>query len=140
MQDTTMKTEKQMAHPLVKAMYPGRVLINTAGLLVLISIFYKDTNILLWTYIIGMTVLWPHIAFLISKHSKDPRKSVVRNLIIDSFLWGTVLNIYSLSLLPSVAIIVGTASTNILSGGFQLLLRRLGFPPGIFDMWPFHWI
>ena len=118
-----MAKEEQIVHPMVKALYHGRIILHPVSFVIFISIFYKDSNYHLWAYSFLFSFIWPHIAFYISKSKNNPKKSEFNNFMFEAFYYGTLINIVSLSLWPSLAFIVGAFSTFILYGGFRFLLK-----------------
>jgi len=59
----------------------------------------------LWFLLVSWGLIWPHIAFIRAKKSKDPFKCEVQNLFIDAFMIGFWVPVMSFSLVPSIGII-----------------------------------
>ena len=65
----------------------------------------KESSLGLWTLLITWALIWPHIAFILAKNSKEPFKQEVINLFINAFMVGFWVPVMSFSLIPSIAIL-----------------------------------
>ena len=84
------------------------------------TIFYKrGAGLFPWTILVINTVFWPHVVYLIARRSKDPMKTEVRFMLLDSFLTGFYISNMAFGLWPSVATIGGNAINNVLTGGLK---------------------
>lgn len=55
-----------------------------------------------WAWLVASTLLWPHIAYLLSRRSADPHRAELRNLLLDSAIAGIWVPVMHFNLLPSV--------------------------------------
>jgi hypothetical protein len=89
--------------------------------------------------------LWPQIAYLIAKNSRDTRRAEFRNLLLDSFLVGGWTAALSFSLFPGAVMVAALNSANLSVGGLRQAAKGLaaillgmvvvGFPLG-FEVHP----
>ena len=98
--------------------------------------------------LIGMAftaLVWPQIAYVIAKNSRDSRRAEFRNLLLDSFFIGAWTAALSFSLFPGAMMIAAINSANLSVGGLRQAARGLvaivlgisvvGFPLG-FEVHP----
>lgn len=77
-----------------------------------------------WWLLLGVNgFLWPHLALLLSTHSRDPRRVEMRNLMLDSALGGVWVAVMQFNLLPSVLLVTMLAVDKVSVGGAPLLAR-----------------
>lgn len=120
------KAEKGI-HTLVKVHYIPRI-IGYILILIMLFFMYKDTaNILLWVIIITNTLIWPHVAYLYGRKSKNPRRAEYQNMYFEAITVGLWILFIKCSLWPSTALFL-SCTTNILStGGPRYFVKSLGF-------------
>lgn len=82
-----------------------------------------------WAWTIACCLLWPHLAYLIARRSKDPLRAELRNFVIDSVMAGSWVPLMHFNLLPSVVLLTVVTADKINSGVRGLWLRSL---PGLF--------
>ena len=78
--------------------------------------------------LVGMAftaLVWPQIAYLIAKNSRDTRRAEFRNLLIDSFLVGGWTAALSFSLFPGAVMVAALNSANLSVGGLRQAARGL---------------
>jgi len=78
--------------------------------------------------LIGMAftaLLWPQIAYLIAKNSRDTRRAEFRNLLIDSFFVGGWTAALSFSLFPGAVMVAALNSANLSVGGLRQAAKGL---------------
>jgi signal transduction histidine kinase/CheY-like chemotaxis protein len=112
---------------LAKINYPGRI---TGGILLgilIASILYEGEFFFSWFFVIFHALLWPHIAFVLCKVSKDSKKTELNNLMIDSFFYGLWIAIISFQVIPAGILIFAGCVANAFSGGFKHLLKGILF-------------
>ena len=78
-----------------------------------------------WAWTIFCCVLWPHIAYLVARRSKDPLRAELRNFVIDSMMAGSWVPLMHFNLLPSVVLLTVANADKINSGVRGLWLRSL---------------
>ena len=104
----------QDVHPLVKFNYIPRIIGFAVYGVILVLLFIDSGNIFLWLGILTQSLVWPHLAYLHGKHSRNGRKAEYRNLYVEAFLVGVWMNLAAFALWPSTVFFVG-ASINFLS-------------------------
>ena len=78
--------------------------------------------------LVGMAfpaLVWPQIAYLIAKNSRDTRRAEFRNLLIDSFLVGGWTAALSFSLFPGAVMVAALNSANLSVGGLRQAAKGL---------------
>ena len=60
--------------------------------------------------------VWPHVAYLITRHSQDPYRAETRNLLIDSAMAASFVPLMHFNLLPSVLLLTLTLVDKITTG------------------------
>ena len=60
--------------------------------------------------------VWPHVAYLITRHSQDPYRAETRNLLIDSAMAASFVPLMHFNLLPSVLLLTLTMVDKITTG------------------------
>ncbi|AND68908.1 hypothetical protein ATSB10_14540 [Dyella thiooxydans] len=80
-----------------------------------------------WAWAVLVCFAWPHLAFLMARHGRDPAAAERRNLLLDSFFAGTCAPLMHFNLLPSVVLIAVVAADKVTTGIRGLWLRSLGW-------------
>ena len=60
--------------------------------------------------------VWPHVAYLITRHSQDPYRAEARNLLVDSAMAASFVPLMHFNLLPSVLLLTLTMVDKITTG------------------------
>ena len=60
--------------------------------------------------------VWPHVAYLITRHSQDPYRAEARNLLVDSAMAASFVPLIHFNLLPSVLLVTLTMVDKITTG------------------------
>lgn len=81
-----------------------------------------------WAWMVFGCVLWPHLAYLLARRSRDPFKAELRNFMFDSVLAGSWLPMLHFNLLPSAVLLTVVTADKINSGVRNLWLWSL---PGV---------
>ncbi len=79
----------------------------------------------LWAYVIGYSLIYPHIAYLMAVRSRNSKRAELRNLAFDSFVIGTWLPILSFGFWPSVVGLYGVHAGNLSVGGLRFAVRNM---------------
>jgi PAS domain S-box-containing protein len=124
---TFLKTKKSAAHPLVRFNYMPRIVGFIIYGIVLSAIFIESRNFIVWTAIFLQAIVWPHVAYLIGKYSKDGRKAEFRNLFFEAFMCGVWMNLVSFQLWPSTVFFLGAAINLLATRGLILFRNALLF-------------
>ncbi len=128
--DNTQKTvenqsEKPFIHPLIKFHYLPRNIGYILFGIIFVTLFYDNKNQYLWVAIIVQTFIWPQIAYLIGKKSKDPRKTELKNMCFEAFLCGVWMVIISFRLWPCTAFFIGGTVNFLATGGTRLFMKGM---------------
>jgi signal transduction histidine kinase len=95
-------------------------------LLVMTSIFVSAGRSRLF---LGLAVLygliWPQLAYLIARRSRDSKAAELRNLLFDGFMIGVFTALSSFSLLPSLAFLTSINAANLSVGGVRFSVKGL---------------
>lgn len=87
------------------SIYPFRVLGMGCGILpILVYAYQNDYSFLAFCWPIFVGILWPQLAFGLTKISRNGYQAEVRNLLADTFLAATLVTFVNFCVLPSVAI------------------------------------
>ena len=121
--DFLPKKKRHRTKAIVRRNYFGRIIIYTALIFVIIpEVIRLDVSLFWWIYISGYLILFPHIASYFAKHSPDPHKAEMRNMVVEGFCIGNLITAINFSLFPIIAIIV----PQIIYIGFYGGLRYYG--------------
>lgn len=106
--------------------YPLRVLgMGLGGLLVASVLHQHQTLRDYWMLAVFSFLAWPHLAYLLARHSRDPYRAEVRNLLIDSAMVGLWVPLMHFNLLPSVVLVAVTTYDKFSTGIKRLWLYSL---------------
>lgn len=108
---------------LVRAGYPLRVAACMIVLGIHLSLFYGTQSPLFWSFVLGHTLVYPHITYYISKK----RQHEHYNILIDAFLYGCSIALWGFNPLATTAFISGISMTGFAAGGRALLAQSLLF-------------
>ena len=84
-----------------------------------------DASIWAWAWVAFICVVWPQLAYQLARRSRNPFRTELRNLVIDSAIAGTCLPIMHFNLLPSAVLLSVTTADKVNSGVRGLWLRSL---------------
>ncbi len=94
---------------------------------IIVTVLLEGQFFYAWFFAAFHILLWPHIAFRLSKIGKDEKKAENINLMIDSFFYGIWFPIFSFRLVPSICGVFAGCMGNAFNGGFNLLFQGLCF-------------
>ncbi len=121
-----MKSQlKNDIHPVVRVIYYARTFGCLLIFLCATLIFYREKRLLIWGIIIFHGLIWPHLAYFITRKSTDPKTAEYRNVLIDCFLYGAWIPILSFRILVIPISIMASCVVSITIGGFRLLFFGL---------------
>lgn len=110
--------------------YPLRVLgMGLGGLLVASVLHQHQTLRDYWVLAVLSFLVWPHLAYLHARHSANPFRAEIYNLLIDSAMVGLWVPLMHFNLLPSVVLAAVTTYDKFSTGIKRLWLHSL---PGMF--------
>lgn len=78
-----------------------------------------------WAWMVFGCFLWPHLAYLLARRSRDPFRAELGNFVVDSFFAGSWVPLMHFNLLPSVVLVTVVTADKINSGIRGLWLRSL---------------
>lgn len=117
----------RVLHQLYRRTYPLRVLGMALGIVPVMVVLYElRAGWLVWTWVLLLGLVWPHIARWLAGRSRDPYRSERHNLMIDSLLVGSLLPLMHFNLLPSTLLMVIATADRLSTGVRGLWLRSLG--------------
>jgi signal transduction histidine kinase/uncharacterized protein YigA (DUF484 family) len=118
-------------HPIVYLDYRVRVIGHLVIMVTLASIFYeRGAGVALWVALVAQGLLWPHLAFINARNSRDSRGTERVNLLIDCFIAGSWVAQAAWSLWPTVAFLTSLQMSIMSIGGLRLGLAGLGAMAG----------
>jgi diguanylate cyclase len=79
-----------------------------------------------WALLLASTVAWPHLALWLGQRSRNPYRTELRSLVIDSALGGAWIALMQFNLLPSAVILIMLSMDKMAVGGSRFLLRCSG--------------
>ncbi len=96
-------------------------------LLVHVSLFYGEAGSWFWVYALAHTLVYPHVVFFFSRSRLDG----MRNIVIDSFLYGVCVAVWGFNPFLTLAMVTGLTMTNLVAGGVRLqIMSMLAFSTG----------
>ena len=111
---------------LYRRVYALRVLgMGLGGLPVAAVLFERHAAWPAWVWTVLACLAWPHVAYLLARHSARPDRAETRNLLADSFIAGTCAPLMHFNLLPSVVLMSVVAADKLTTGIRGLLPRSL---------------
>jgi diguanylate cyclase len=103
-----------------------RALGSSLGALCVASVLHLHDDPIGWWLLLGLNgLIWPHIALLLATRSPDPRRSEMRNLMVDSGFGGIWIAVMQFNLLPSVLLLTMLSIDKVSVGGVRLMARTL---------------
>lgn len=107
-----------------RRIYPLRILgMGLGGMVVAVVLWERQASVATWLAMALPAFVWPHVAYLITRRSKDPYRAEARNLLIDSAMAGIFVPLMHFNLLPSV-LLVTLAMVDKITTGIRGLWAR----------------
>src|SRR5690606_15922322 len=78
-----------------------------------------------WSWMLLTCWVWPHLAYVRAIRSKDPFRTELHNLLIDSAIAGSWVPLMHFNLLPSVMLLGVTTADKVSTGVRRLWLYSL---------------
>ena len=79
----------------------------------------------LWVLLAANAFVWPHVAYVLARRSRDPRRAEFRSLVVDSAMGGVWVALMAFNVLPTVLLVTLLAIDKISVGGWRLLRQAL---------------
>jgi diguanylate cyclase len=109
-----------------RRIYPLRILgMGLGGMVVGVVLWERQASLYAWLAMALPCFVWPHVAYLITRRSKDPYRTETRNLLIDSALAASLVPLMHFNLLPCVLLITLTMVDKITTGIRGLWARSI---------------
>ena len=100
-----------------RRIYPLRILgMGLGGMVVAVVLWERQASAAAWLAMALPAFVWPHVAYLITRRSKDPYRAEMRNLLIDSAMAASFVPLMHFNLLPSVLLVTLTMVDKITTG------------------------
>ena len=109
-----------------RRIYPLRILgMGLGGMVVAVVLWERQASAAAWLAMALPAFVWPHVAYLITRRSKDPYRAEMRNLLIDSAMAASFVPLMHFNLLPSVLLVTLTMVDKITTGIRGLWARSI---------------
>ncbi|WP_326544266.1 sensor domain-containing diguanylate cyclase [Pseudorhodoferax sp.] len=113
-------------HRLPRLIYPLRVIGMGLGAVAAMAVLHeRQAAPAVWAVVFCGGFVWPHLAWWLTRRSRDARRAEVRNLLVDSAIAGAFVPLMQFNLLPSVLLVTLTMVDKISTGIRLLWLRSL---------------
>ena len=100
-----------------RRIYPLRILgMGLGGMVVGVVLWERQASVTAWLAMVLPAFVWPHVAYLITRHSQDPYRAEARNLLVDSAMAASFVPLMHFNLLPSVLLVTLTLVDKITTG------------------------
>ncbi len=121
------KNGKPRVDTLVRFNYVPRIIGFAVHGVILTQLFGDSSNIFLWAAIFVQSLVWPHLAYLLGKYSRNGRKTEHRNLYLEAFLVGVWINLAAFQLWPSTVFFVGVSINLLATRGIKPFINSVAF-------------
>jgi signal transduction histidine kinase/DNA-binding response OmpR family regulator len=110
-------------HPTVRVDYLTRLVTYPLFMVLWLAHLHPDLPAGLLAAMLTYGLVWPHLAYLAARHSRDSKQGELRNLMVDSFIVGAWLPVLEFSLWPSTVPTLGLFAGMISVGGALFAAR-----------------
>ncbi|HEY0662044.1 MAG TPA: diguanylate cyclase [Lysobacter sp.] len=108
----------------VGRIYRMRMMGLGTGVLAIAGVLHQNgAPVPVWVALVANGFLWPHVAYLLARRSRDPERAEFRNLVVDSASGGIWIAVMQFNLLPSALLAVMLSADKIGVGGWRFLGR-----------------
>ena len=108
----------------VRRMYLPRVIgLALGGVAIAGVLIANGAPAATWAALFFSAILWPHIALWVGSRSRNPFRTELRSLMVDSALGGAWIALMEFNLLPSVVILIMLSMDKMAVGGAGFLAR-----------------
>lgn len=109
-----------------RRIYPLRILgMGLGGMVAAVVLWERNAGAAAWAGLVLAAYVWPHVAYLLTRNSRDPYRTETRNLLIDSAMAATFVPLMHFNLLPSVLLLTLTMVDKITTGIRGLWARSI---------------
>jgi signal transduction histidine kinase/ActR/RegA family two-component response regulator len=118
-------TTRPRLHPIVRLDYMVRITCFPLLIVVFYSVFHASgrANSLVVVLLVVWGLVWPQLAYLHARYSRDSKRAEHRNMFIDSVMVGAWAAGMHFSLWPSIMFLTAVNLGNLGVGGVRLGLR-----------------
>ena len=109
-------------HPVVRVSYGPRMLAHALFSVLAASTVPRD-NLPLIVAIVTFGFLWPQLALLIGRRSRDSKKAGYDLFLIDSLITALYVGVMDFAPLPTFALLAVVLGVNLMMGGKRLFIR-----------------
>ncbi len=111
---------------LPKRTYPLRVLgMGLACMPVSAVMWELQSSTITWVWMLFTCLVWPHLAYVLARRSRDPLRTELRNFVFDSFIAGSWVPLMQFNALPSAVLLAVVMSDKINTGVRGLWSRSM---------------
>lgn len=109
-----------------RRIYPLRILgMGLGGMVAGVVLWERNASVMAWVGMMLPAFVWPHVAYLLTRRSRNPYRTETRNLLIDSAMAATFVPLMHFNLLPSVLLLTLTMVDKITTGIRGLWARSI---------------
>jgi diguanylate cyclase len=110
----------------VRRMYLPRVLgLALGAICVAGALWQQGAHPLVWAALALNAFAWPHVAYPLARHARNPYRAELRNLMVDSACGGAWMAVMGFTLVPSAVLFSMLVMDKISVGGLRFLWRCL---------------
>jgi len=108
----------------VGRIYRMRMLGLGTGVLAVAGVLHQNgASLSAWIALAANGYVWPHVAYLLARRSRDPERAEFRNLAVDSACGAVWIAMMQFNLLPCALLAVMLSADKIGVGGWRFLSR-----------------
>ncbi|MCP4137077.1 MAG: SpoIIE family protein phosphatase [bacterium] len=116
---------KKKIHPIVRFNYLPRNVGLILLFIIMITIFHGSRNYLMWGIFAWFAFIWPHLAYAHARNSRDSKKAEFRNMYLELFSTGFIMNFIDFMLFPTLAMFLEVTMNTMATGGPAFLRKGL---------------
>jgi diguanylate cyclase len=117
-------SRRELGLRFVRRMYLPRVIgLALGGVAIAGVLIANGAAAEIWAALFSSAIVWPHIALWIGSRSRNPFRTELASLMVDSALGGAWIALMQFNLLPSVVILIMLSMDKMAVGGASFLAR-----------------
>jgi diguanylate cyclase len=121
---TTADRRREQGLRFVRRMYLPRIVGLALGGVAIAGVLISNGALLAtWAALFLSTIVWPHVALWAGSRSRNPFRTELRSLMVDSALGGAWIALMQFNLLPSVVLLIMLSMDKMAVGGARFLAR-----------------
>jgi signal transduction histidine kinase len=107
-------------HPIVKLDYPIRIVGHLASASIIVSVFLaRPVAPIVWAWLGFMTLIWPHLAYLLAGRARDSKRVELGCLLFDTLVLAAWAGLLGFDILVTTIWVIGMTTTNLSVGGLR---------------------